>query len=75
MTHTINTNVATTHIKSDEQHEIVESMINRETKRRVALVPYSKAFGIMTACWIDMVWVLVSEYDLPNDVAEELKAA
>ena len=46
-----------------------------ETKRRVASVKGAEGFGITTAAFIDGQFVLVSDYDVPNDYIDALEVA
>ena len=49
--------------------------INNETATRIAAVKGAEHFGISTAAFIDGEFVLVSDYDVPADYEEALKAA
>ena len=58
-----------------KEAELINKMIDLETERKVLLVPESKNFGIMTACFIDNEFVLTSDYDVPEDIKSKLKKA
>jgi len=66
----VNTNGATT-----EDFKTIDVIIDLETKRKISRVNGSDQFGIMTACYIDGEFRLISEYDVPQDIANKLKKA
>ncbi|WP_143569793.1 hypothetical protein [Tenacibaculum agarivorans] len=66
------TNIITTNIKSKAEFRLVDQMINIETKRRVLLVPEAQSFDILTACYIDGEFTIVSHYDLEQELIDKL---
>jgi hypothetical protein len=68
-------NVDTTNISSNKEFQIINSIIDLETKRKICLVPEAKDFGVLTACYINNEFILVSTYDLSNELMEKLKIA
>jgi hypothetical protein len=66
-------NITTENIESDEDFAAVEKAIDKETKRRVALVPEAEHLGVMTACWIDGEFNVISNHEVSNSVERELK--
>lgn len=65
----------TTNIANEKEFKALDLAIDQETARKVALVPESNTFGVMTAAMIDGEFVLVSEYPIEEVMAKALKQA
>jgi hypothetical protein len=59
------TNVITSGASSQD-FEMIDQIINLETKRKANKVEDANDFGILTACYIDGEFVLVTNYPLPE---------
>jgi hypothetical protein len=70
MTTNVNTSAAST-----QDFNTIDQIINLETKRKISKVANSKDFGILTACFIDGEFVCVSDYDITDDMRNELEKA
>jgi hypothetical protein len=66
----VNTNSATT-----QDFNFLDQIINLETARKIKRVDGAKQFNIDTACVINDVFILVSEYDITSEMYEKLKNA
>ena len=66
----VNTNGATT-----QDFKFIDLIIDTETKRKLKRVPDAQSYGVMTACIIDGEFVLVSDYELPEEIYERIKKA
>jgi|TARA_R110000744_G_scaffold282556_3_gene394236 hypothetical protein len=61
--------------KAFNQSGFLDDKIEEETQRKIDCVDGAEDFGIRTACNIDGEFILVSNYDLPENLIEELKEA
>ncbi|MGB0881443.1 MAG: hypothetical protein ACPGSO_00710 [Vicingaceae bacterium] len=61
--------------KTQEDLAIIDKIINLETIRKISKVKGADNFGIMTACFINDEFVLCSEYEISNEMEEELRKA
>ena len=66
----VNTNGATT-----QDFKFIDLIIDTETKRKLKRVPEAQSYGVMTACIIDGEFVLVSDYELTDEIYERIKNA
>ena len=66
----VNTNGATT-----QDFKFIDLIIDTETERKLKRVPEAKNYGVMTACIIDGEFVLVSDYELTDEIYERIKNA
>lgn len=73
MKHTIKNNVITLNIQSPEDRETCDQAIDKETKRRVAKVTGAGYLGVRTACWIDGEFIVSSDYDLTDQMIDDLR--
>lgn len=53
----------------------LNNQVDRETQRKIKSVCPGNPYGIMTACYINNTFVLVSEYDIDSDLELKLKLA
>jgi hypothetical protein len=60
---------------SSQDFEIIDQIINLETKRKATKVKDANDFGILTACYIDGEFVLVTNHPLPEGMDILLKNA
>lgn len=60
---------------NEKDHEYFDKIIDLETKRKISKVEGSSDFGIMTACFINGEFCLVTEYDITDEMYEALKKA
>ena len=60
-------------INSKEDADHFDKLVDRETERRMLLVPSAKGFGINTACYIREEFVLISNYAVPKHITEKLE--
>lgn len=65
----------TTKGATTKDFKTLDAIIDLETKRKVERVSGAEDFGIMTACYIDGDFVLVSEYDVDSEMYNRLKNA
>lgn len=66
----VNTNGALT-----QDYEMLDAIIDMETARKISRVEGAENFGIRTACIIDGEFVLVSDYNLPDEIRAKLEKA
>lgn len=70
MTTNVNTSGAST-----QDFTTIDQIINLETKRKVSKISHAKKFGILTACFIDGEFVCVSDYDITDEMRNQLEKA
>lgn len=58
---------------TQQQYEIADKKINEITKSVVSEVAGSESYGIMTACFINGEFVLVTNYSLDKEYGSEAK--
>jgi hypothetical protein len=68
-------NISTRFINSEKDQIKVDEAINAETERKLNEVPQARDFNVMTACIIDNEFVLVSEYDISEELYMTLERA
>lgn len=68
-------NVDTTKINNTKEARDIDNLINVETERRIKAVKGAEHYGIMTACFIDGEFVLCSDYEVSEEIYEQLKKA
>ena len=68
------TNIVTVNIQADAEFQLIDQMINLETKRRLLLVPEAKDYNVWTACYIDGEFKVVSEYEIDMELLNQLEA-
>jgi hypothetical protein len=60
---------------STQDFKFIDQIIDLETERKVSRVKDAYKYGIMTACFIDGHFCLVSDYTLPEGMKELLEKA
>ena len=60
---------------SKREFDHIDKLIDRLTAKVVSMVEGAKHFGIMTACFIDGEFGLVSEFAVSDALRDRLKAA
>jgi hypothetical protein len=65
--------IITTNILNDKEFKLIDKLIDTLTLKAVEKVSEARSFNIMTACLLDKRLVIISEYDLPNELYRELK--
>jgi hypothetical protein len=58
-----------------QDFKFLGQIVNLETARKIKKVDGAKQFNIDTACVINDVFILVSEYDITSEMYEKLKNA
>lgn len=69
------TNVDTTTIRNEKDEQIINSIIDLETKRKINKVKGSEKFGIMTACFINGEFTCITDYEITEEMFNNLKNA
>ena len=61
--------------KRFDQSTFIDAQIEAETQRKIESIDGAEDFGIRTACLIDDEFILVSDFEIPKNMTEELKEA
>ncbi|MDR6196152.1 hypothetical protein [Siphonobacter sp. SORGH_AS_0500] len=68
-------NIICTGREEGEAFEAIDKEINEETARKVAAVPGAEHFGVWTAVFINGEFLLLSNYELDEQMKKALREA
>jgi len=55
--------------------KVLDAIIDMETKRKTARVKDAENYGILTACWIDGEFIIVTNYPITDEMRLKLEKA